>query len=94
MAVVETVERVTKIMDGKPCEVVMTRRVGLDTYIDADGKSFLADEALFADFGEKLGIRKSYILHPAVEPTQEEREQNRRNIQRVAAQAMRDQGLW
>lgn len=92
--VIETVEQTEREIGGKLLPVTVTRRVGLCEYIGPDGKLFLADEAVFADFGPKLGVRKTYVIHPAVAPTEEERQAGRERLLEIAAQAMTDQGLW
>lgn len=92
--VVETVEVTERTIGGQLLPVTITRRVGLCEYIGPDGKPFLADEAVFADFGPKLGVRKTYVMHPEVEPTKEERAANLARLLDVARQAMTDQGLW
>lgn len=93
MAVIETVERTTVTLDGVEYPVVVTRRKGLDTYVD-DGKTILADYATFIDYGPKMGVSRCYTLHPETEPTREEREANRRRLREVVAQCMVDQGFW
>lgn len=92
--VVETVEATERTIGGKTLPVTITRRVGLCEYIDPDGKPFLADEAVFSDFGPKLGIRRTYVMHPEVEPTEEERRAGRERLLEITAQAITDQGLW
>lgn len=92
--VVETVEVTERVIGGKALPVTITRRMGLCEYIGPDGKPFLADEAIFADFGPKLGIRKTYVMHPEVEPSEEERRAGREQLLEIAAQAITDQGLW
>lgn len=90
----ETVEVTERTIGGQLLPVTITRRVGLCEYIGPDGKPFLADEATFADFGPKLGVRRTYVMHPEVEPTEEERQAGRKRLLEIAAQAMTDQGLW
>lgn len=92
--VVETVEVTERTIGGKLLPVTITRRVGLCEYIGPDGKPFLADEATFADFGPKLGVRRTYVMHPEVEPTEEERRAGREQLLEIAAQAITEQGLW
>lgn len=92
--VVETVEVTERTLAGQTLPVTITRRVGLCEYIGPDGKPFLADEATFADFGPRLGIRRTYVMHPEVEPTEAERQAGRQRLLEIAAQAMTDQGLW
>ena len=87
MEVKVTVETKERTIGGKVYQVTITRRKGLDTYVE-DGKEFLADEAVFSDYGPRMGISRSYTLH------KDEREAGRRRIQQVAAQAMIDQGIW
>lgn len=93
MEVKVTVETKERTIGGKVYQVTITRRKGLDTYIE-DGKEFLADEAVFSDYGPRMGISRSYTLHKDEQPTEAEREAGRRRIQQVAAQAMIDQGIW
>ena len=93
MAVVETVTREVRILCGKEYQVTITRRKGLDRYID-HGKEILADEATFCDYGPKMGTARNYTLHKAVQPTEAEREAGRRHVQDVAARVMSEQGLW
>lgn len=92
--VVETVEVTERRIGGELLPVTITRRVGLCCYLDHDGKEILADEAVFMDFGPKLGVQRSYLMHPDVEPTEEERAGNRARLLEVAYKAMEDQGLW
>jgi len=94
MGVVETIEHTERVIGGKTMPVTITRRVGLCEYRDANGKTFLADEATYMDWGEKLGTSRTYVLHPEHEPTEEEREAGRARIREVAIQAMTEQGLW
>lgn len=94
MAVVETVERTERNLCGQILPVVITHRVGLDTYTERDGKPFLADEATFMDFGPKYGVQRSYIMHPETPPTQKEREAGRAMIRSIAVQAMIEQRIW
>lgn len=92
--VVETVEVTEKTIGGQLLPVTITRRVGLCEYIGSDGKPFLADEAVFMDFGPKLGVQRSFLMHPEVEPTEEERAANRARLLQAVCQAMDEQGLW
>ena len=94
MAVHETIERSTLMLDGKPHEVTITRRVGLDTYYDKAGKPFLADEATFIDWGPRMGCSRTFSSHPEVEPTEEERAAGRQRIKDMAIRCLYDQGIW
>ena len=94
MAVIETVEHTQRNIGGKILPVTIPRRVGLDQYIGVGGKVIWADEATFMDFGPKLGIQRTYTLHPEVQPTEEEREAGRNRIREAAARAMQEQGIW
>lgn len=94
MKVMEQVEKTVRIIGGQELPVVITRRIGLCEYIGTDGKPFLADEATFMDFGPKLGITKTYVLHPENPPTETEREAGRERIREAAIRAMAEQGLW
>lgn len=62
MAVIETVEHLTRTICGKTYEVTITRREGVDSYIDLtidpSGTPFLADAATFIDYGPKMGVTK------------------------------------
>lgn len=84
----ETVQQTTRSLCGRELPVIITRRVGLDTYTDPDGEPFQADEAVFMDFGPKLGVQRSYILHPETEPTPEERAAGRAMIGQMARLAL------
>lgn len=93
MAVIETVTHEVRILCGKEYPVTITRRKGLDTYID-NGEEILADEVTFCDYGPKMGTARNYTLHKAVQPTEAERAEGRRRILEVATQAMISQGIW
>lgn len=93
MAVKVTVETVERVIGGKTYPVTITRRKGLDTYQE-NGKEILADEAVFSDYGPKMGISRSYTLHKDIQPTEAEREAGRRHIREVATQALIAQGIW
>ena len=56
-------------------------------------EEIIASRSTISDTGP-VGVTVVYTKPPATEPTQEERAYNRKIIQRVAAQAMYDQGLW
>ena len=56
-------------------------------------EDILAERSTIIDSGP-LGVTVVFTKPFAVEPTQEERDYNRQALQRVAAQAMYDQGLW
>lgn len=90
----ETIEHAERIICGKALPVTITRRVGPCEYTDGNGKTFLADEATIMDWGPKLGITRTYVMHPERAPTEAEREAGRAHILEVAAQAMTEQGLW
>lgn len=90
----ETVEVTERTLCGKVLPVTITRRVGLCEYKGMDGKTILADEALFLDYGPKLGVTKVFTQHPAVPPTEAEREAGRERIRQAAIQAITEQGLW
>lgn len=92
--VVETVEVTERRIGKELLPVTITRRVGLCCYRDRSGKEIMADEATVLDFGPKLGVQRSYLLHPEVEPTEEERAANRARLLEVAYRAMDEQGLW
>ena len=92
--VTETIEHTERIIDGKALAVTIKRRVGLCEYTDGKGKTFLADEAVIMDWGPKLGITRTYVMHPEREPTEVEREAGRELIREMAVQAMIGQGLW
>lgn len=94
MAVVETVERTVRTIGGEVLPVTITKRVGLCEYVGVAGDRFWADEATFMDFGPKLGTQRTYIMHPAVPPTEEEKAAVKARLLEVAAQAMTEQGLW
>ena len=94
MEVHETIEHKTLMVDGKPHEVTITRRVGLDTYQNKAGLSFLADEATFIDWGPKLGCSRTFSMHPEVEPTEEERAAGRQRMKDIAVRCLYDQGIW
>lgn len=98
MAAIETVERETRTICGKTYDVTITRREGLDSYIDLaidpSGTPFLADAATFIDYGPKMGVTKCYTMHKEVQPTEEERAAGRRHIQEVAVKCLIDQGIW
>lgn len=93
MAVIETVTHEIHCFGGKEYPVTITKRKGLDQYSER-GKDILADEATFCDYGPKLGTARAYTVHKEVPPTQAEREDGRRCIQQVAAQALIAQGIW
>lgn len=92
--VTETIEHTERIIGGKALAVTITRRVGLCEYTDGNGKAFLADEATIMDWGPKLGVTRTYVVHPEQEPTEAEREAGKERIREVTAQAMTEQGLW
>lgn len=94
MAVMETIERTERRIGGVVYPVTITRRVGLETYTGAGGKPILADEATFMDFGPRLGVQRTYILHPEVEPTEAERAAGRELVKETAIRAMIEQGIW
>ena len=98
MAAIETVERETRTICGKTYDVTITRREGLDSYIDLtidpSGTPFLADAATFIDYGPKMGVTKCYTMHKEVQPTDEERAAGRRHIQVVAVKCLIDLGIW
>ena len=98
MAAIETVERETRTICGKTYDVTITRREGLDSYIDLtidpSGTTLLADAATFIDYGPKMGVTKCYTMHKEVQPTEEERAAGRRHIQEVAVKCLIDQGIW
>lgn len=94
MEVIEQVEQTVRVIGGEELPVVITRRIGLCEYIGEDGKPFMADEATYMDFGPKLGIAKTYVLHPENPPTEAEREAGRERIREAAVRAMTEQGLW
>lgn len=98
MAAIETVERKTRTICGKTYDVTITRREGLDSYIDLtidpSGTPFLADAATFIDYGPKMGVTKCYTMHKEVPPTEEERAAGRRRIQETAVKCLIDQGIW
>lgn len=91
MAVTETVEHTVELSGGREYPVTITRRIGLDTYIN-NGKEIQADRATFYDYGPKQGVTRCYTLHKDYTP--EERAEGRRHIRAVAVQAMIDQGIW
>lgn len=100
MAVIETVEHTTRMCGGKEYPVVITRRKGLDTYIDRsvtkDGKIYeetiVAEAATFTDWGPKMGTTRCYTT--PTNYTEEEREAGRQHIRDVAIQCLYDQGIW
>ena len=98
MAAIETVERETRTICGKTYDVTITRREGLDSYIDLtidpSGTPFLADAATFIDYGPKMGVTKCYTMHKEVQPTEEVRAAGRRHTQEVAVKCLIDQGIW
>lgn len=94
MAVVESVEKTERRLCGKDLPVIITRRVGLDTYIGTDGKSFQADEAVFMDFGPRYGVQRSYIIHPETPPTEAEKEAWKDRARAAATRAMIEQRIW
>lgn len=94
MAVKETVEHTFRTVGSREYPVTITRREGLDTYYDDDGKPFLADWATFIDFGPKMGVAKNYTNHRDTPYTEEEKAAGRRHIQEVAAWCLVDQGIW
>lgn len=94
VGVIETIEHTERVISGQALPVIITRRVGLCEYIGKDGKPFLADEATFMDFGPKLGVAKTYVMHPENPPTEDEREAGRERIREAAIRAMTEQGLW
>ena len=66
--------------------------VGLHNLYNGE-RDILVNLSTILDSGP-AGVRVVFSEPPAVEPTQEERDYNRKALQRVAAQAMYDQGLW
>lgn len=52
------------------------------------------DRTVFSDAGPKMGISRSMIRHREIPYTAEEREEGRRNIQRVVTQCLQAQGIW
>lgn len=78
---------------GKPFTAKLIRRKGLAKYIERNGSECLADEATFYDCGPD-GVSRCYTQHKDVEPTEEEREENRRKIQEIVTQCMVRQGIW
>ena len=52
------------------------------------------DRTVFSDAGPKMGISRSMIRHREIPYTAEEREEGRRNIQRVVTQRLQAQGIW
>lgn len=91
MAVVETVERTERTFGGEVLPVIITRRVGRDTYYTPEGKPFEADEAIYMDYGPKLGVMRTYLLDDA---TPEEKIAREIRLCEMAARAASEQGLW
>lgn len=91
--VIVTVEEHETTVRGKPFTAKLYRRKGLAKYIERDGSECLADEATFCDCGPD-GVSRGYTLHKDVEPTEEERAENRRKIQEIVTQCMVRQGIW
>lgn len=91
--VIVTVEEQETTVRGKPFTAKLYRRKGLAKYIERDGSECLADEATFYDCGPD-GVSRGYTLHKDVEPTEEERSENRRKIQEIVTQCMVRQGIW
>lgn len=89
---VEEEEKET-IVRGKPFTAKLIRRKGLAKYIERNGTERLADEATFYDCGPD-GVSRGYTLHKDIEPTEEEREENRRKIREIVTQCMVRQGIW
>lgn len=95
-------------LPGKPLEILEWTRttrhrnkdwptrvvhwVGLHS-LRIGGEEITAVRSTVSDAG-CVGVSVVYTKPFEVEPTQEDRERTRQNLQRVAAQAMYDQGLW
>ena len=98
MAVIETVEHLTRTICGKTYDVTITRRERGDSYIDLPlaprATPSLADAATLIDYGPKMGVTKCYTMHKEVPPTEEERAAGRRRIQETAVKCLIDQGIW
>lgn len=88
-----TEEEREETVRGKPFTAKLIRRKGLAKYIERNGTERLADEATFYDCGPD-GVSRGYTLHKEVEPTEEEREENRRRVREIATQALINQGIW
>lgn len=91
--VVVTVEEYETTVRKKPFTAKLYRREGLAKYIEPDGREYLADEATFYDSGPD-GVSRGYTKHKDVEPTEEERAENRRKLQKIVTQCMVRQGFW
>ena len=86
-----TWERVTR-NQNKDYPTKVVHWVGLHS-IRIGEQEILSDRSTISDSGP-VGVSVAYTKPPETEPTQEEREYNRRMIQKVAAQAMVEQGIW
>lgn len=86
----ETVEQRTQIVNGKEYSVTITRQRGLQE-IEVRGERRLVESVTILE--SALGRTFCYTpARPKASP--EETERNRRHLQEVCAQALRDQGLW
>lgn len=92
--IAETVEDTTEVVSGKEYPLKITRWKGLHEITDLGGRTVLSDQTVFFDAGPKRGISRTTFEHRETPYTEAEREEGRRNIQRVVAQCMRAQGIW
>lgn len=88
-----TVEQCMGTYNGKPCPRELRRWKGRHWLVLGD-KRLDVDESQLVDYGPKLGISVSDVLHREVPFTQEEREEGRRRVIEVATQVLIRAGIW
>ena len=88
------VTQTTESNGDKEYPLTITKWSGLHEIQDRQGRTVRVDRTVFSDAGPKMGISRSMIRHREIPYTAEEREEGRRNIQRVVTQCLQAQGIW
>ena len=88
------VTQTTESNGDKEYPLTNTKWSGLHEIQDRQGRTVRVDRTVFSDAGPKMGISRSMIRHREIPYTAEEREEGRRNIQRVVTQCLQAQGIW
>lgn len=91
--IVETVSTIEETFCGKKQTVIVRRMKGLRQVKSLTGEMVWVDEVIEHDAG-KYGVSRTLIEHIDREVTEEERAANRAALQRAAAQAMVNMGIW
>ena len=88
------VTQTTESNGDKEYPLTITKWSGLHEIQDRQGRTVRFARTVFSDAGPKMGISRSMIRHREIPYTAEEREEGRRNIQRVVTQCLQAQGIW